>query len=263
MAKMAFLIILNLCFASLAMGQSFAVSNKALITNPNSRGPIKAYRMVPWQWQKPGCDMCPIKIVIKGSLQKNKKVREFVKTIETHKFELLTLYQSDSQEYNLLARMAVGILGRESLFFESTRYYYKENFPEVISIFKFLDSMFVYGTFRVSPNSRGPTQIKMIPEMIKSEYGFDESELYVPKNAALATMGYLIEALAELKRRIRLNKLTFINKNNYVDYLPYIYFGSKNMLLNRKATPDKNIYIIDMKRYMKLASIYEVHANKH
>jgi hypothetical protein len=168
------------------------------------------------------------------------------------------LYQSDPQEYNLLAKMAVGILGRESRFYTSPRYAFKENFQFVISFFKLVDSVVTEGSTETTPNSRGPTQIKLIPPKISKKYGFDESQLNNPKFAALATMGYLIEALEELKKRKELNDLSFVTKENYVDYLPYIYFGAKKTLLNGKATPKKNIYVQDMKRYMSLVEIFEI-----
>jgi hypothetical protein len=71
-------------------------------------------------------------------------------------------------------------------------------------------------------------------------------------------MGYLIEALGELKQRARNNNLKMITDDTYVDYLPYLYFVGAKKLVNRTATPDKNIYVKNMKKFMKKVSVSEI-----
>jgi hypothetical protein len=98
----------------------------------------------------------------------------------------------------------------------------------------------------------------VVPEKIAKAYGIVPGNLKVPENAALATMGFLIEALQELKNRARKGQLEFITPDTYVDYLPYIYFGRAKALMNRTARPDQNSYVRDMKKYMGWVDLYEV-----
>jgi hypothetical protein len=70
-------------------------------------------------------------------------------------------------------------------------------------------------------------------------------------------MGYLIEALKDLKYISSLNNFVHINPETYADYLPYIYFGSRKALIAKTATPEKNLYVKDMKRYMRFLELYE------
>lgn len=215
-----------------------------------------------WNWLQSDCTDCPLFILPRDWRMENRKVYEFIRTLESHKSELLRIYGSSPQEYNLLAHMAVGILGRESDLFTSTRYHLKESAQWGVSSLKHslrvVLSALTDSPVRISSlNSRGPTQIKIVPAKIAEAFDVSPSSLNRPEHAALATMGYLIEALAELKRRVVLNDLDHVNAGNYVDYLPYIYFGSRRQLLNREATPDQNLYIQDMRRYMYDVEIYE------
>lgn len=189
--------------------------------------------------------------------------------IEERRSELLKLYGSDPQEYNLLAHMAVGILGRESHFFQSGRYALKETVPEAVRMLKVL-KIYVYGIkvkdkktgemvyAEPERNSRGPTQIKTVPKKISEFYDVSEETLWRPDHAALATMGFLIESLAELKRRVFINKIAYVTPDNYVDHLPYIYFGSTRMLAEGRVQPWRNPYIQAMKEYMTWVQLYEV-----
>jgi hypothetical protein len=188
---------------------------------------------------------------------KTAKVIAFLNALSSHKAELRALYRVSGAEYNLLAHMAVGILGRESQFFQSRRYMVKENLPWAVHLTKVIQ-IYLEGSDRpVSPNSRGPTQIKIVPAKIADYYGITENDLFLPENAAVATMGFLIEALAELKRRVVVNHLDFVTPETYVDYLPYIYFGATRLLISGQATPERNIYVRDMKRYMSWVSVEE------
>jgi hypothetical protein len=216
-----------------------------------------------WLWLKSTCDDCEIRFVAKSPTIQSPKVAEFIRALEERKPELMALYAggqpgrqdlSDS-EYNLLAHMAIGILGRESEFFSSTRYLVKENIPWLVNIFK-LVRHYVTGK-AVDGNSRGPTQIKFLPKNAVEVYGIKPGDLKNPTKAAIATMSFLIEALAELKNHARYRKLTFITPATYPDYLPYIYFGARRQLINRTATPERNIYVRDMRKYMGWVEIYE------
>ena len=216
----------------------------------------KANRITPWNWQKSDCDICGLAFKpIKGQ-KIGKNTALFLQTISSEKQTLVHIYNISPQEYNLLAHMAYGILGNESEFFTNWRYQVKKNAQLEISIYKAAKA-FIKDQ-EASPNSRGATQIKQVPEKIKAVYHISEKHLWSPRNSALATMGFLIDALRELKQRAENNNLEFITKETYVDYLPYIYFGGTKKLINRTATPDKNKYVRNMKAYMKQIQLYDV-----
>lgn len=212
---------------------------------------------VPWAWQKSNCQNCGINFKISTQdFKDNPKIVEFLKALSTEKQNIVKLYNSDPQEYNLLAHMAFGILGNESTYFKSWRYKVKSNAQLAIKWSKDIKAWF--GDYEASPNSKGPTQIKKVPDRIEQFYNITEKNLWTPKYAAVSTMAYLIEALDELKQRAKNNKLEMITPETYVDYLPYIYFGGSKKLVNRTATPDTNIYVKNMKINMKKVSVLEV-----
>jgi len=209
-----------------------------------------------WEWLKSqDCFHCEMVFVPLDPSLRTENVRRFMQALSAHKEELLTLYRVSGPEYNLLAQMAVGILGRESRFFESPRYRAKEAFPWAVHLMKILRAAATGAA--VDQNSRGPTQIKIVPARIARHYQVTTENLNVPENAALATIGFLIEALDELKTRIVRQHLNHINENNYADYLPYIYFGATRLLIKGEAHPEKNIYVRDMKKYMSWIEVYE------
>lgn len=220
------------------------------------RNQLRFYGYKPWQWMNSRCGNCELFIqTIHPDLQ-TEKVQLFIQALSLHKSDLQMFYKIDSNEYNLLAHMAVGILGRESEFFKSTRYQVKETFPGIVRLAKIMRSVFS-DDIPLNGNSRGPTQIKVVPYTVGRAYGIETDQLGTPDKAAIATMGFLIEALGELKRRVVKNDLTFVNPTTYVDYLPYIYFGSTRSLIKKTATPDKNLYVKDMKKYMTWVELYE------
>lgn len=219
------------------------------------RAEVKADGFAPWKWPGSDCQDCEVAILPTNRMLENEDVYEFIRALENEKATILNLYRADAQEYNFLAHMALGILGRESRFFESGRYWLKENMPGMISILKTMRAYLLGGPHNLP--SRGPTQIKIVPDRIREHYRISAETLYQPEHAAVATVGYLIEALAEMKRRIATKQWSYITPETYVDYLPYIYFGSKRQLNDGTATPEQNIYVRDMKKYMGYVEIYE------
>lgn len=221
-----------------------------------ARAELEAQGYTRWQWlQSQDCFHCDMVFLQLEPTLNTENVRRFMQALSEHKDELLTLYRISGPEYNLLAQMSIGILGRESKFFESPRYRAKEAFPWAVHLMKILRGAATGAA--IDLNSRGPTQIKIVPERIARHYQVTTEILNVPENAALATIGYLIEALGELKTRIARQHLDYINESNYVDYLPYIYFGLTKLLIKGEAQPEKNIYERDMKKYMGWVEVYE------
>ncbi|MEQ1723382.1 MAG: hypothetical protein ABL930_09420 [Pseudobdellovibrio sp.] len=211
---------------------------------------------IPWHWQASACANCALQIVPIVASDYNHDVYVFLNSLTSHKTELLELYKINGQDYNLLAWMAVGILGQESQFFRSERYKIKESVPLLITLAKKIKA-FSEGDKNISANSRGPTQIKVVPKSIAEFYNIKASDLSDPEKSAIATMGFLIESLKELRTRIRVHNLDYISESNIVDYLPYIYFGASGRLTVRTATPETNIYVKEMKRNMSYFKVYE------
>lgn len=213
-----------------------------------------------WTWNESEnrtCLNCQLFILPANTQVESQSVYEFLRALEEEKPALLKMYAADPNEYNFLAHLSVGILGRESLFFRAKRYFFKEYFQPGVNFLKLMRKYMGFTKGVSARNSRGPTQIKDIPQKISEHYQVTPDTLYIPKNAAVATMGYLIEALKDLKYISSHESFRHIQRNTYVDYLPYIYFGSRRSLLAKTATPDQNLYIKDMKKYMKFVELYE------
>jgi hypothetical protein len=208
-----------------------------------------------WKWMESKCDNCQIMLVPMTDEVNTIKVRRFIQALAVNKPELQKMLKVSGEEYALLAHISVGILGRETLFGESARYKFKEAAPWVVSLAKVMRSL-ATGK-EVNPNSRGLTQIKILPEAVAEKYGITPDNLDVPENAAIATMGYLINALKQLKTRIKTYHLDHITPDRYADYLPYIYFGRSKALIDKTAVPDQNNYVQALKKYMAMIEVYE------
>ena len=213
-----------------------------------------------WDRSKPNCRGCEIRFVVNTpALARSVKVAAFIRALEEKKPELIAIYHGGTglrdTEYNMLAHMAIGILGRESEFFASYRYIVKSTAPWSVSFLKYI-RYWLYNK-PIDMNSRGPTQIKFLPKRATDLYGIQPHDLDNPAKAAIATMAFLIEAFSELKGMAVKHKLDFVGPATYPDYLPYIYFGARRQLIEKTATPDRNIYIRDMRKYMNWVEIYE------
>ncbi|WP_413586164.1 hypothetical protein [Bdellovibrio sp. HCB274] len=209
----------------------------------------------PWTWQESQCDECQIMLVPTSSEVQTVKVRRFIQALAVNKKELQEIYKISGAEYTLLSHISVGILGRESLFGESSRYKLKETLPWLVTAAKFGKAVATGSS--VSPNSRGLTQIKFLPAAVTEKFGITSENLDIPENAAIATMGYLIEALGQLKNRIKTYRLDHITPDKYADYLPYIYFGRSKAIIDRTAIPEQNAYVRALKKYMKMIEVFE------
>lgn len=173
---------------------------------------------------------------------------KFVATLDREKETLMKLYSLENDDYNELARMAFGIMGNESSFGESLKYKIKEKLPLLVSLAK-------GELFDTSSNSRGPTQIKTIPKLIAEHYKFSKDELQKPENAAVATLGFLAQAMVELRAKERFHPE--INPENRFDYLHYLYMGRHSEITQGTATPELNIYLRQLKEYAQTLEQFE------
>ena len=202
------------------------------------------------------CANCELKIFILDPKLKTKNVIGFIETLENKKTEIMELYgHFDSDYYNRLALMALGILGNESQFFKSKKYLLKENFPLLVTGAKLIRNF--YTNKKMSANSQGPTQIKIIPTKIAEKYQLTMGSLHQPDSAALATMGFLIESFQELNNRHRMNQIATDWIEDFEYYLPYLYFGKTRALVDGTATPMSNMYVKSMRAHMKKFELYQ------
>lgn len=206
----------------------------------------------------------PLKILIKDTWSKTDEAIEFVEALSTEKAKLMLLYRLSNRDYNRLAAMAFGILGRETRFGQSAKYVLKEQNQLAILMMKRL----WYWRWDMK-NSRGLTQIKTVPAKIAKAYCIkNPRQLRKARLAAVATVGFLAESLAYTKYRALKLRLSYIDAENVYDYASYVYFGSLGQLvepiydshgkqLNKTATPSENRYLQHMREHISGLSFLE------
>jgi len=203
---------------------------------------------LPFNFSKKDKDVNEIKSVITKKEYQTKTAVSFMSEIDDKKEEIIKLYKITDSEYNELSKLAFGILGNESQFGQSKKYYIKEALPWVVALIK-------GNGIDTSRNSRGPTQIKTIPKKIAEKYDVEKEDLTDPKKAAVATMGYLAEALEELKAKE--SSHPDITPENRYNYIHYIYMGKSKEITEATATPMKNIYFKQILNFNEGLEVYE------
>lgn len=215
-------------------GHHFRLKDGRMIfTHEKRKDETAAYNFTPRR-----VEYRPLTTVITDPALRNPVSIEFVATLDREKEKLMEIYKLENDDYNELARLSFGILGNESQFGQSQRYWIKEQFPWLVALLK-------GEGFDTSANSRGPTQIKTVPRLIAENFGVTKDSLIKPEHSAVATLGFLAEALNELKVRERNHP--DITPYNRFEYLHYIYTG-RHLEINRgTATPEQNIYYRNMR----------------
>lgn len=165
---------------------------------------------------------------------KSKFVSDYINTLEREKTHLMQVLKVDNDDYNILAGFAVGVLAPESDFGKNWKYVLKEFLPGAVSLAK-------GNGLDTSKNSRGPTQLKVIPEEIMEDYGISKTNLTDPENAAVATIAISADFLKQL-RNLGVNHKA-INEENIQTYLYYLYQGKRVQIKEALATPNDNIAI--------------------
>ena len=193
----------------------------------------------------------------------------FATSVESSKSEIMSNYNMTNDEYNELAKIAIGIMGVESEFGLHKKYLIKEmpdqvfgyNGQDVVDSAKELSNK-----PEDSSNSRGPTQIKKVHRFIPTGVDISEDDLVDPGIAGLATMHVLINMYNELKRMKDSGDLrapvifpgSSEGPTNIADYIYYLYNGDKASLQSGTATPDLNLKVQKMKKYMQYVSVLEM-----
>jgi len=165
---------------------------------------------------------------------KSSFVADYINTLEKEKNRLMQILKVDNDDYNILAGFAIGVLAPESDFGKNWKYVLKEFLPGAVSLAK-------GNGLDTSKNSRGPTQLKVIPEEIMDQYGITKTNLTDPENAAVTTIAISADFLRQL-RNLGVNHKS-INEENIQNYLYYLYQGKRVQIKEALATPEDNLAI--------------------
>lgn len=219
---------------------------------------------------------------------RNKNAKAFAASLSANKQSLQKRLGIDSDTYNRLSSLAMGLAEQESGFGSSYRYHAKEKGGNLVQ-----DAMQglrgIWNTVKKNPlsimspvtlayngvksainegNSKGITQIKYSDDIknkelakIYSDLGVTEDKLDDPKYAALATMARLAFTYNnEVKGR------TFKAKGkktiNDMTALLYKYNGRHRRLKSGEAEPEKNTYIQNVQRYANQHDYYETRTER-
>lgn len=175
--------------------------------------------------------------------------KRYVRTLQNEKATLMRLLKIDNDEYNMLAEFAFGVLSPETDFGSNWKYQLKQTAPIVVSILK-------GNGLDTSSNSRGPTQIKKIPEVIIEHYKIEKGDLKIPENAAVTTLAFVAEQIKELRNMAHLHK--DISEETLQDYMYYLYQGRRYEVREGTATPEMNISIQKIKSAIELLTIRDL-----
>jgi hypothetical protein len=225
-------------------------------------------------------DGCYIHAEIKrdSRLYHSQLAQTYVLELNNHKTQdtIRKLYGLDAATYHKLYQLAFGILGAETQFGASPKYWFKERFPWAVASMKELRSKknffeklkeiasdvqlgLIHESlaktdprydkeamlpllFDVSMNSRGPTQVKYLPEKLKDAFpDLEKQDLSISSKAAVATVGYLAEAISRLRHIAKKNGCA-LPEDKLLDHLVYLYTGRTQEIINCTATIDKNVY---------------------
>jgi hypothetical protein len=161
-----------------------------------------------------------VRFLVKNDLLAPGFTRPFLAALEENKLNLMRIFYLSDDEFNRLALMAFGVAAQESKFATSLKYLVKENAQGGVTLLKQFQAWNA-GREYEGKNSRGPTQIKSVPEKLKRYYRIDEASLSRPKNAAIATVAFLAQTYNEMLVRSRNPRFHFINSESIYDYTHY------------------------------------------
>lgn len=180
-----------------------------------------------------------------GNYEHDGNVIVYANTLMNGKKQIQEKFNLDSYTYDKLAQLAMGIAEQETKFNTSRRKMIKDYTPDSIL-------NLVRGN---SNRSRGATQIKLNGDnqemqQIYNEFNITEDNIDSMNKSALATISRLAQIYnTEVRGRHFKGK---DNKNvSPYDALLYKWMGRNQELRNKTATPEKNIYINNVKKYIR------------
>lgn len=165
---------------------------------------------------------------------RNDFLNRYMQALETEKLKLMSLTGLEDDEYNSLAELALGVLAPETQNGRSLKYTLKEMAPWMVSLLK-------GNGFNTEDNSRGPTQIKKIPEVIVEHYQLDKSDLSEPENAAVTTLVFVAELAKDLRNIAHHHPK--VNEFNLIEYIYYLYQGRRPAITKATATPEQSLNV--------------------
>ena len=187
-----------------------------------------------------------------GSHEFKRNENSYISSLEKNKKLIMNKFNMDSDTYNHLAELALGIAQQETKYNTSTKKEIKDSTPD-----------FIMNIARGNSNrSRGITQIKLkgdnpgMQEVYK-DLGITEKGLDNASTSALATIARLAYIYNTEVRGHNYKGANNKDVNAY-DALLYKWMGSNNELIKNTATPDKNNYIRNVKRYANNYNMFSV-----
>lgn len=174
----------------------------------------------------------------------NANVERYSVALMQGKNQIQKMFGLDSYTYDKLAQLAMGIAEQETKFNTSKRKKIKDITPD-----------FVFNTIRGNSNrSRGATQIKIAGDnkgmqQVYKNLNINEDNIDDVFNSGLATIARLAY-IYNTEVRGRHFKGQNNNSVSPYDALLYKWMGRNDELKNKTATPNKNIYIRNVKKYI-------------
>ena len=182
--------------------------------------------------------------------------KKFAQVLVNSKRDIQQRFNLSSDEYNRLVDLALGMAEQESKFGTSDKYKYKDWIPDWL-----LNTAKYISRGKSGARSRGLTQIKIggdnkeMQDLYKA-YGVTEDNITDVDKSALAT---IIRLANMYNTEVKGRNFTTSDGTQISPYhaLMYKWLGKNNELINKTATPDKNIYIRNVGKYSRNFNMYE------
>jgi hypothetical protein len=195
----------------------------------------------------------PIKIEVSEKLKSEApEAVRMAETLVNKKQELMKALKINGDIYNDLASLTLGLAGQESKYGTSLKYNLKTELTQDLA---------KWASGNKSYNSKGLTQIKFdgvnseVKELFK-KYGITKDNIDKGDNAAVAQMIMFAHAY---NNELPAYKATIKELGiSETDALLYLNQGKRNELVNKTATPNKNMYIQNVKNFAKDFTIKEL-----
>lgn len=206
----------------------------------------------------------------------SKNRKDYINAIVNSKERLQKKFNLDSDTYNKIANLALGIAEQETKFGTAKSYKGKKAIRSLLGD-NITDSLInplgrairQLKSGRLPHNvlgsaSRGLSQIKLSGDnsnmqKIYESLGIDENNIDSVDKSAIATIARLADMYNNEIRGRR-----FVGQNETVidpyDALMYKWMGRNSELSNNTATPEQNNYINNVKRYAKGFNLYSIRA---
>lgn len=223
----------------------------------------------------------PLTIISKNkskNLIYNQNKRQYIDAISKNKQTIQKTFNLDSDTYNRLALIAVGIAEQESKYGTALSYETKSGIRNLLgdnivdnyinplgrAVRQLKHGQMPHNLYQKS--SRGLTQIKLkgdnaeLQKIYKS-FGITEDNIDNPGKSALATMLRLSHMYNTEVRGRQFSGKDNAKINPY-DALVYKWMGRNSELRNETATPKSNNYISNLKKYQKDYNLYSTRTAK-